>query len=404
MTFDTTSPHRRSWMRTLATGAALGGGFAAWWTFWLVGFFVGWDRGWIIPALAYNDPKFFPEHDNTRVGIYYLKVYLGMDLPSDPVILSLMIIAVGMVIGIGLALARRLFAIDPERIGRRSFRWAMRTMVSWPVISCIGIEIVLIVMAETWINLWFLAVSAAIYLFLVVFILVPFGIARREVVADKIAGQWWQPAWPGWKTVGGATLILLGFPLLGGLVMSLIPRWTLLWGVGLNDLISFPIVIVSGFLALATLMAGRTFRGWNFRAIFSRRTMGSLVVLNVQFVLFVLMVLAPIVGIFLMCWLVLPTIATIFEQHGLSFPPGLRIFVAVTHYYGRNAMLLNMILGSLLFGFANCRLAWLLDREGRMPLVRCSGSLTTDPTCVESKIPGPDASLDPIGPGMDLSE
>jgi len=121
---------RVDWKPIILRGGGIGALLVLWVGMWATAFLVCWDNAWLFPGV--NLPEKWAEsiHYSTEEVLGYLGEVLGLNLPTNIPSFLLLMMAVGWISGALTASIARLTTLDPAGVGRQTFGWSLRAMVS----------------------------------------------------------------------------------------------------------------------------------------------------------------------------------------------------------------------------------------------------------------------------------
>jgi len=327
---------RIDWKPIVLHGGGIGALLALWVGLWAMGFLVCWDNGWLFPGVEISDRWAESIHYSTEEVLGFLGESLGLDLPTKIPIFLLLMMAVGWVVGAFIASVACLTSLDPGDVGRRTFGWSLRAMVSRNAVPMWVLTIIaaVIPISSGIDNLVF--VPPLVFVIWLAF--APMLVWRPVVANGSSLGHWWTPWWPGWKIAGLFLLIeiLVLFP---EVLFSWIPDGV--YSVPGVQLITWPVQLVwwgfsvtAPLLLCSLLMAVAVSTVWRWRWIFTWRTLGPWAALHLWWLTIPIALGPPFLVIYVWFWKFVPVLASAVEGQGEFLPYEYHLVLAAIGFVG----------------------------------------------------------------------
>ncbi len=337
-----------NWKPILLVGGGCGGLIGLWTGLWIAGFLVLWEKGMLHPGVAIR-----PEYSdflrmNSDDALSIVGAYLHLDLPTHPLTFLFLITFVAAAIGSVVASVSRLVSLDPESIGFRSFRWALRSMVFWPasLLSIASIALLFITISND--DIFLMATVLVI-----AFVAIPISLCQPAVVAGRFANRWWRLRWPGLSAVGIFLAIEIfekGADFLRYQAMS---GWIMVQALALVAYFLFSSIapLIQGKILFAASSSEQT----NWRSIFTWKTLGPWFALQLWLLLIPALLIGPFLAAYFWLWKVVPVLASHLEASDMSFPYAYQVVIQTMNVIGRFSWVLFLIPASLLFWFSTAK-------------------------------------------------
>ncbi|MEJ2422242.1 MAG: hypothetical protein P8018_11170 [Acidobacteriota bacterium] len=337
---------RARWLWKILAPAAAGGMLAAWSAAWVLGVLYLRQAGYLNLGVPVPDGFQVP----VSTALKSLWDLLGVTLPTQPLVLALLLLGGGLLAGALLGAASWAASADHDSIGRGSLFLALRGIVQPSTLVFFAVELFAVALADWLANLY---VLMAVYgLIFIVVVLMPVLICRTDLASRPRPTGWWRAQWPGWGRMR-LFLIVLAAGLVVGWLTEIVPG-TWLFPLALLETGCFLAPLLQGL----ALMADPPFGVRSFKPALTWRCLGPWVTYHGWLCAAGALLLAPVGVILFWSWRVLPVVAFIAQQKGIALPGYASVVLEGFRFIGRNAWMLMLLPLSFIYWLGAARVIY----------------------------------------------